>query len=219
MARSKLTMYFLVEGETEKWYFEWLGEKLTATSDAYWMDFRISTRLTPETCAKRMHPPSGTKIYTVLDFESLDPAHEARFQSILRSMRKAGERHGLEFMLGYTNFSFELWIILHKMPFTRPVYHRKDYLKPINEAYGTSFRSMPHYKKEKNFKRLLSKLTLEDVASAIERAEEIRRRNIHQGRTFLTYVGSTYCRSDPALSIDLVIRDILNRAGMPFSAL
>lgn len=214
MGKSKRTLYFLVEGETEKWYLEWLAEQLTAASDCFWADFRIGSHMAPDSFAKRMQPPLHSCVYTLLDFESTDPAHEARFFAQLREMRHTGARRGIDFRLGYANYAFELWLILHRMPFTRPVVHRKDYLRPINQAFGTSFQSMPNYKKEKNFRRLLRKISLSDVSEAISRAGQIRKRNEHNQCPLLTFEGYTYYRQDPSLSVDLLISDVLACFGL-----
>lgn len=48
-----------------------------------------------------------------------------------------------------------------------------QYLGWINQAFGEIFEDLDHYKQEKHFKQCLSKLTLEDVKSAIKRADFI----------------------------------------------
>lgn len=214
MSKSKYTFYFLVEGQTEKWYLEWLAKQITAASDLFWADFRIATPVTPDSFVRRMHPPPYSPVYVLLDFESTDPAHEKRFFAQLRAMRGISARCGLDFQLGYANYAFELWLILHKIPFTRPIAHRKDYLRPINQAFGTSFQSMPNYKKERNFRRLLQKLSMDDVCRAVARAGEIRERNARDHFPLLTFEGYQYYRHNPSLSVDLVIRDVFTRIGL-----
>lgn len=214
MGKTKLTMYFLVEGKTELWYLERLAELITSASDQYWANFRIGTPVTPESFVRRQRPPAKSVIYALLDFESTDPAHEQRFLRTLHELRVCGTKHDVNFCLGYANYAFELWLILHKMPFLRPVCHRKDYLKTINDAFGTSFRSMPNYKKEKNFRRLLRTLDLRDVFAAMDRAQRLRERNEREHYPLLRYDGFQYYRHDPSLSVDLVIADVLERAGI-----
>lgn len=215
MGKTKLTMYFLVEGETERWYLQWLAEQVTAASPLYWADFRIGTRVRPDSFVRRMHPPAKEPVYVLLDYESTDAAHEAKFRSTLREMRQCADRTGVDFRLGYANYSFELWLILHRMDFMKPAAHRKDYLRAINQAFGTSFRSMPNYKKEKNFRRLLRMLTLEDVFRAMERAEQIRARCERLDCTLLSFQGYRYYRHDPSLSVDRIVADVFRRAGVP----
>lgn len=45
---------------------------------------------------------------------------------------------------------------------------RKQYLGPINKAFGEKFESMDEFKKEENFQRCLRKMDLSNVISAIE---------------------------------------------------
>ncbi len=49
--------------------------------------------------------------------------------------------------------------------------HRKQYIIPINRAYGENFEDMAEYKTEGNFKRRLNKLVLQDVINAVNRAK------------------------------------------------
>ena len=43
--------------------------------------------------------------------------------------------NGLKYKLGYSNFTFELWIILHKKDLKGPLTDKKQYLKYINEIF------------------------------------------------------------------------------------
>lgn len=214
MSRTVLTMYFLVEGETEKLYLEWLAAQLTAAQNSYRLRFRIAVRSSPHSCIKRFHPPDDSRIYVLIDYESTDPAHETAFQRKLHDMRLTGNRTGMDFMLGYSNYAFELWLILHKMSFTKPVYDRHDYLSYINTAFHCRLRSMHNYKKESSIRFLLAKLSLNDVRDAIARARQIDTVCLRNDATLLSSSGYRYFRHDPSLSVNLVIEDVLRRAGL-----
>lgn len=207
-------MYFLVEGETEKLYLEWLAAKITAASDRFRVMFRIAVHSSPDSCVKRFGLAEGDRVYALLDYESTDSAHEEAFRGRLRAMRRTADRTGVQFILGYTNYAFELWLILHRISFTRPVYHRRDYLSYINIAFHTSFRSMHNYKNRGSLRRLLSGLTLDDVTGALQRACAIHAECRRIGATLLTFEGFRYYRHDPSLSVDGVVADILQRAGL-----
>ncbi|WP_430162531.1 RloB domain-containing protein [Paenibacillus algorifonticola] len=58
----------------------------------------------------------------------------------------------LKYHLGYSNFTFELWIILHKSECNASFSHRREYLKPINKAYDEHFTNLVQYKQEAKFK-------------------------------------------------------------------
>ena len=83
--------------------------------------------------------------------------------------------------LDYSNFTFELWIILHKTDCNGAKTHRKQYLPELNKAYDEKFEDLQEYKRENDFKRILKKLTIEDVISAVKRAEAIMKRNEKSG--------------------------------------
>ena len=55
------------------------------------------------------------------------------------------------YRFGYSNFSFDLWIVLHKTDCNGPLSHRSKYLTKINQAYHENLESMDDYKQEKNF--------------------------------------------------------------------
>ena len=59
--------------------------------------------------------------------------------------------------------------------------YRHQYLMPLNRAYGESFENLDQYKHENNFKRILSKLTLDNVRQAIHRSKIIMRKKDSRG--------------------------------------
>ena len=91
---------------------------------------------------------------------------------------------------------------------------RSQYLEPINQAYGEKFEDLAHYKREDNFKRCLSKLSLEDVKSAIGRAQTITENNKTGGKKIITYMGYKYYKDNPALSIHEAIHKMLIDCGI-----
>ena len=80
-------------------------------------------------------------------------------------MKEAKQQKNIKYQLGYSNFTFELWIILHKKDCFGPFYNRKQYLVPIQQCFNEKFEDLEHYKQENTFKRCLEKLTLNDVKS------------------------------------------------------
>ena len=75
-------------------------------------------------------------------------------------------------------------------------------IKPSNE-----------YKKKENFKKVLAKITLNDVISAIDRAEEIRKTHEKLGE-IITYGKFNYCKENPDLTVHECIREILEDCGI-----
>ena len=115
--------------------------------------------------------------------------------------------------MGYSNYSFDLWIILHKSNTGIKRNHRSDYLSDINRCFNTHFESMARYKEETNFKRLLNSLTLDDVINAISNAEKIQQRNMRDYNK-ISHCGYEYYRENPSLSIHEYVKEILKSVGL-----
>ena len=177
MAIRKTTQkyYFSVEGETEKWYFDWLQEKINkepAAKHKVSIDSKIQN---PIKRAKSINVLTKTEIIHVFDYESNDEVHTVQFIKTLDSLKdtsKLGKQ--IKYYPGYSNFTFELWMVLHKAECNAPLVHRRQYLDPINKAYDENFENLDQYKHEANFKRVLGKISLPEVIAAINRCYNFR---------------------------------------------
>ena len=59
------------------------------------------------------------------------------------NMKKAKELgKQITYKFGYSNFTFDLWIVFHKVDCNGSFTHRGQYLNPINRAYDENFESM-----------------------------------------------------------------------------
>lgn len=205
MSKMKTTnkYYFSVEGETEKWYLDWLQGKINSQTEAvHRVSFDSKIEKNPLKRVKSMNIISKVAITHIFDYESNDQEHATQFIStldLLKETSKLGKE--IKYNLGYTNFAFELWMVLHKVECNAPFLHRRQYLTPINRAYNENFEKLDHYKQEQNFKRLLEKLDLNDVKKAIERSKVIMKRNEDNGLIIQKYKGYQYFRENPSLSI------------------
>ena len=92
--------------------------------------------------------------------------------------------------------------------------NRRQYLNFINQAFSEQFETLDHYKHETNFKRLLSKMTLNDVKEAIRRSEAIMNANQECGYILYQYKGYKYYTENPSLSIWEIVRKILVESGL-----
>lgn len=210
-----LKYVFTVEGETERWYLEWLCDRINEYPDRK-CNVSIETRVqqSPEKFYKSTTKKVTPEVTHICDVESNEDVHVRKFQKILSEMKDAKTNKKISYELGYSNYTFELWMVLHKRNCNGPLGHRNQYLAPINSAYEKKYRNLEEFKKEDNFKYCLSKLTLEDVKSAIERADFITKNNELDGKTQLQYKGYKYYRDNPALSIHDRVRKILKESGV-----
>lgn len=207
--------YFSVEGETEHWYLKWLQDLLNKTEESeYKVSLDCPVNKSPIKRVKSMNVTQKIKMYHFFDYESDDEIHVKRFLDAMDQMKKAQTYKQVTYKSGYTNFTFDLWIILHKIDCFGAYSHRKQYISAINKAFGESFENMDEYKKESNFKRCLNKLNLNDVIVAIKRAKTIEKKNQENGYTLQQYRGYRYYKENPSLSAWEAIEEILKECKL-----
>lgn len=211
MRKENRTYYFSVEGETEQWYLEWLQRIINAEPNAkYTVKLDSKIQKDPLSRVKRMTVVGETEITHIFDYESDEEIHVKQFKTALERMKDAQNTgKNIKYHLGYSNFTFELWMILHKADCNGSLMHRRQYLMPLNRAYGENFENLDQYKHENNFKRILSNLTLDNVRQAIRRAKVIMRKNEEMGYRLQEYKGYRYYKENPSLSLWEQIERIL----------
>ena len=213
MALKKHTKkyYFSVEGQTEKAYLDWLQNMINNSSDSICkVSFDCMVQPDPVKRVKGITIAGKTDIWHLYDYESNDPEHTKRFVDTMDKMKTAeGMGKQIKYYSGYSNLTFDLWIILHKIDCFGTVPHRKNYLQHINKAYSTAFQSMDEYKEADNFRYCLSTLDINSVIQAIDRAKRINQINTENAYTLHRYKSFAYYKENPALDIWIIIEKIL----------
>lgn len=208
--------YFSVEGETEKWYLDWLQDTINNDpSSRIKVSIISKIEKNPLKWAKNIIVLSPIEITHLFDYESADPVHTRQFidtLDLLKQVRSLGKQ--ITYKIGYSNFAFELWIVLHKVDCNGALIHRDHYLTTINRAYGERYQSLHEYKHEDNFKRALRQLSLSNVRDAIHRSKQIMQRNIDIGYTLHKYKTYSYYKENPSLTIWESIEKILKDCGL-----
>ena len=209
--KSTLKYYFSVEGETEQWYLEWLQDQINNAAEAVSkVSFNKQIQKDPLKRAKSLAITGKVEIWHLSDYESSEEVHVEQFRETMDRMADTKSlKKQITYKFGYSNFTFDLWIILHKMDCRGSFSHRKQYITPINKAYDESFENMDEFKHEANFKRCLKKLTLRDVIEAVKRAKAIMEINEQNGYTLHQYRGYSYYEENPSLMIWKIIEKIL----------
>ena len=206
---------FTVEGETEKWYLEWLRDQINqCESRKYNVAVDAKVQQSPKKFYKNANAKATPEVFHICDVESNESVHVEKFQNILSEMKEAKTQKKITYRLGYSNFTFELWMVLHRRNCNGPMSDRSHYLAPINQAFGERFENLDQYKHEDEFKRCLSKLSLDDVREAIKRADNIMVNNQKDEKTLLQYKGYTYYRDNPALSIHVAVTMMFEECGV-----
>jgi len=214
--KTNRKFYFSVEGETEQWYLEHLQELINNTPESkYTVTLIAKKQKNPVKMVKSVTIAGKTIIWHLCDYESDEPNHVRQFEETMDNLKKAKELgKQVSYFLGYSNFAFDLWIVLHKADCNGALAHRSHYLRHINKAYGENFEDMDHYKSKDNFKRCLSKITLNDVKTAINRAKSIMTHNENAGYTLHQYKGYSYYKENPSLEVWKAIEQILEECNL-----
>lgn len=214
---KKLTkkFYFSVEGDTEVWYLDWLRDMINSVPERKCnVSFVRKKEIDPIRFVKWLSIQDKTIIYHLSDYESNDREHQLRFTRTMDKMREA-EKLGknVKYLFGYSNFTFDLWIILHKANCLGQLSDRSQYLNKIKSVFDEEFMSMDEYKEDGNFHRCLSKLTLDDVREAVRRSEKIMS---HNAETYsqVEYRKFKHYRENPALEVGTIIGGILKDCGL-----
>lgn len=206
--------YFSTEGETEKWYLQHL-EKLINNEAASVCNVSFYVKKSnPISYVKGINVLKKTPVYHVFDVESNQEDDIKSFENMLGCMRKA-ERLGraIVYENGYSNLTFELWLILHKMD-CNCVNNKSNYLNLINKAFNVNSSGLTEYKEEKFFKdKVLSKITLDDVKNAVKRADEIMKQN-KQNNFSQSFKKYSWYKDNPATELGNIIGKILKQCGL-----
>ena len=153
MIKRKRTLkyYFSVEGETEQWYLEWLHDQINNVPKAVnKVSFNKQIQKDPLKRAKSLSITDKVEIWHLSDYESSDEVHVKQFRETMDRMADTKNlRKQITYKYGYSNFTFDLWIILHKMDCRGSFLHRKQYITPINNAYNENFENMEDFKRWK----------------------------------------------------------------------
>ena len=218
--KSTKKYYFSVEGETEQWYLKWLQALINDTQEsAYKVSFDCPVQKNPYKRAKTLTILKTEKkkvdIYHFSDYESDEPIHVQQFIETMDNMKKANKAGKfINYKFGYSNLTFDLWIVLHKADCNGSFTHRRNYIIPLNRAYEEHFESMDEYKHEDNFKRCLRKLQFSNVIDAVNRAKTILQRNQDSGYALHQYKGYKYYKENPSLAIWEAIEKILKDCNL-----
>lgn len=107
--------------------------------------------------------------------------------------------------IAYSNLNFDLWLLLHKIPFNKIVTNNDDYIDYIRKEYGLDKND--NIKKESNIYRILGEINLEDIKFAISNAEKIMKKK-KDGKDEIIYENYVYY-DNSSMSIHEFLKEIL----------
>lgn len=209
-------LFMSVEGvNCETLYFKHVA-KLITESDSAKYGLKLDPRVArPLDFAKRNHfkPRDSYKhrplpYIHIQDIEDYyDEEQKAKFYGIIDEMRDVKEQFNISYEFGYSNYTFELWLLLHVADMNYAVSDRYAYLEKINKWFGRHFQSLEEYKKENEFQSILDEfVTLDSVFNAIERAEIIVQKNEDNKNVRENYRNFTFYHDNPDISVHNVVK-------------
>ena len=208
-----------VEGiNCEKLYFEHLA-KLINNSDRSTYNLKVDPRkMSPMEYAKRnAHKPvekrKGNRRIPYIHVQDIEDyysdSQRAKFYGMIDEMRTAEDKFGIVYELGYSNYTFELWMLLHVSDMNHAVQDRHSYLAPVNRWFHRSYTSIDEFKSHDEFKGILDEfVTIDSIKLAISRAEKIVQTNGDDRKTKENYKGFTFFRDNPDITVHEVVQMI-----------
>jgi len=121
-----------------------------------------------------------------------------------KKLRPSKRKEGKHIYHAYSSVNFDLWLILHKEDYNKSVTKNDAYISDVRRTFGLS--QTDDIKNENVIRKILSQITLDDVKSAIRRAETIRKNKIKEDST---EVGNTTIYSNPDFSIHAFLKAVL----------
>ena len=208
------------EGETEKWYFQHF-KVLVNNSSACTMRLDYEEPFVtkePLRRAKYISIPFERKWYHIIDQETNSSSDKITFKNNLKNFNDIKKiRKNVKLYLGYSNISFELWLIMHKTNEQPQVHKPSQYLKLLKKLYNCpNIKELEEFKTKQNFERVLKQITLDDIKRAVRNGQKLELENkkccAHQKNC-----GFEYFEENPSTNLHKIIIDIFNDVGIKLS--
>ena len=216
-----------VEGENcERLYFEHLAALINGCDACTYKASIKPLKASPYSFAKRNsyklrdRKSSGSSIpyIHVQDIEDYyHPTQRRRFLDVIDEMRKAESEFGIDYELGYSNYTFELWMLLHVADMGYSVPNRHAYLEPVNRWFRKDYRSLDAFKARDEFQSVLTEfVTIDSVKKAIVRAKRLDRDALENPeRKLENYRNFKFYQDNPHTTVHGAVEMIFDVCGVP----
>lgn len=145
----------------------------------------------------------------MFDYDFKDSEFKENIETCDRLHRQNQKiRNGKNVYPAYSNVNIDLWFILHKENFTRPVTSNHAYVTEVRKIY--QLHREADIKAKSNIQKILEHIKLDDVKKAIERAERIRNDKLQTDRFCISNFD---CYSNPDFSIHEFLKIVLKDCG------
>ena len=219
--RESRQFHMSVEGANcERLYFEHLA-KIINRSGQQKYNLKLSPKaMSPLQYAKRtaykpVDKRRGGKNLPYIHIQDIEDYYDAeqqqKFYRIIDEMRTAERTFNISYCLGYSNYTFELWMLLHVADMTASVANRGAYLRPINQYFKREYHSLAEFKNETEFQHILEEfITLDTIFTAVSRAERIAENNAKQSKKRISYHGVTFYPDNPDVTVHEIVQMIFD---------
>ena len=213
--KNKLTFFVSVEGEVSE--IEYLKRLKLLINNEKNFTYNVDFVMKPK------KPISFLKVYGngyyefpyyhIVDMESNSSADRTKFKNIINDILKARKKFDVQYNLAYTNYCFELWLILHKKAFTAPKNNKFNYKDEIVSLYNLNTKKVScweNLKEEKTVKDIMKQINLDDVYRAIDNAKQIQSFNLRNHKA-KKIDDITYYENNPSLSLHEFVEYIITK--------
>lgn len=197
-----INYFCVVEGQQEALYIRHLSGLLNKSSKRR-INFNIKTGKFKDLEKNNVDYDS----VLIFDYDFKDVEFERNLSGCI-SLNKKNKRAGRNIYHAYSSASFDLWLILHKEHFDRPVSKAQGYIDEVRRIFGLD--SEADIKSEKIIKDILEQITLDDVKKAVERAEKICQKKLPEDAVNIN--GEVYY-PNPDFSIHKFIKILLEQTA------
>ncbi len=225
MMKESKRVYISVEGDVcELQYFEHLRDLINScTEGKYKLNLSIKKKnpfaFVKANAYKAIDTDSNNRplpFFHIQDIEDYsDEGLKKQFKALIDDMKKAEDEFKISTKLGYSNYTFELWMLLHVTEMTSPVSNRRLYLSHINKFFGRKYNGLDEYKEKDEFCDILQKyVTLGSIFKAIDRAKKICDLKQYPDRRCELYKKVKIYPDNPYTTVHEVVSKILDTCGI-----
>jgi len=144
----------------------------------------------------------------LFDYDFKDAKFRQNIELCQQLHQKSRRNNGKNIFHAYSNVNFDVWLILHKEDFTRPVTSNDAYIADVRRFYGLNQEAS--IKEKATLEKILRQITLANIRDAIRRAEQIRSRKLESD---CFKVGTVTCYSNPDFSLHGFLKTVLEDCG------
>lgn len=215
-----------VEGiNCEKMYFEHLAMLINASGSNRYNAKVICRKISPQSFAKRnahmAKEKRGGKSIPYIHIQDIEDYNDdwqrRKFYALLDEIKDTEAEFGIRYKLGYSNYTFELWMLLHVADMNYAVSDRYAYLKPINRYFHRNYATLDEFKSRDEFQGILNEfVTLDSIRNAVKRAEKIVFQNTNDCKAHENYRGFQFFRENPDVTVHEAVRIIFDVCGVSY---